>query len=159
MRSVRVMLVLVGTLSLGAPALAAPAVAAPVARAAGAAVPGAVRPTVVYGFGGACPPTNWRRPLVRPARAYFDLACEDGIRRIRWRYWHRLSAFGHGYHLQFNGTGFTPQRATITLSRVRYHDGRRYFSRLVMRWTAKNGVRHTEILTWRRLRHVGWLWL
>jgi len=57
--------------------------------------------TVVYGFGGGCPPAGWANPAVR---------------LIRWHDWRRLSASGHGTHLQFNGTGFTGQAATISLS-------------------------------------------
>lgn len=114
--------------------------------------------TVVYGFGGACPPTNWKNPLVRPSRAMFNFACEDGIRRIRWHSWHRWSASGHGVHLQFTGTGFLHQPATISLSRVRKHHGQRYFSHLVMRWTTRSGQHKAERLNWRKDGPF-WAWI
>jgi hypothetical protein len=125
---------------------AGPAVAAPSSA-----------PTVVYGFGDHCPSGHWSNPGVRPARAWFSLACEDGIRSIRWATWRRASAFGHGKHLLFNGIGFTPQRATITLSRVRLHNGHRYFSHLIIKWTTKNGTHHRQIYNWKHLK-LGWFW-
>jgi hypothetical protein len=114
--------------------------------------------TVVYGFGGHCPPTNWSNPLVRPARAFFSLACENGVRRIHWQSWHRSSAFGHATILIFNGLGFTPHGGTISLSDVRRHLGRRYFSHLVMNWTTRNGRHHRETLNWRRDGPF-WIWV
>jgi len=129
---------------------------APVAVASAASTITSTK-TVVYGFGGKCPPTGWAHPLVRPSRAMFDLACEDGIRNIHWRYWRRSAAFGHGVHLQFNGIGFTGQPAIISLSRVRTHHGRRYFSHLVMRWTTRNGQHHQEVFNWRHADRT-WLW-
>lgn len=127
------------------------AVAAPVAQASTA--------TVVYGFGGKCLPTNWAHPLVRPTHAFFSLPCEDGIRHVKWQRWGRSTATGHGQHLQFNGFGFTPQPATITLSKVRVHDGHKYFSHMVIRSKTKNGHHHTEVLNWGHDKGVGWLWL
>ncbi len=114
--------------------------------------------TVVYGFGGRCPPTNWSGPAVRPARAYFSLACENGVRQIRWRYWRAASAFGHGTILIFNGIGFTRHPGTIYLSTVRKHRGRRYFSHLVMKWITRNGRQHKEVLNWKR-DGTFWIWL
>jgi hypothetical protein len=113
--------------------------------------------TVVYGFGGSCPPTNWKDPAVRPAKALFDLACEDGIRSIRWTSWRRSSAFGHGKHMLFTGLGFKLQAATIALSRVRVHDGHRYFSHLVMKWTTKSGQHKQETFNWKH-NMAGWIW-
>lgn len=114
--------------------------------------------TVVYGFGGHCPPTNWRDPLVRPVRAFFNLACENGVRHIQWQSWHHSSAFGHATILIFNGFGFTPHRGTIALSDVRTHRGQQYFSHLVMKWTTPNGRHHTETLDWRRDGQF-WIWV
>lgn len=113
--------------------------------------------TVVYGFGSH--QVGWGHPEVRPTHATFGLAGEDGIKRIRWHDWRRSSAFGHGLHLLFTGTGVRNQKATIALSRVRTHNGQRYFSHLVMRWTTKNGKHHTETLNWRHDQGVGWLWI
>jgi hypothetical protein len=113
--------------------------------------------TVVYGFGNHCPTGKWGKPAVRPSRAWFNLACEDGIRSIRWTYWRRTSAKGDGKHLMFNGTGFTPQPATITLSRVRVHDGRKYFAHLVIKWTTKHGSHHQETYNWKHT-NLGWYW-
>jgi hypothetical protein len=125
---------------------AAPAMAAPSSA-----------PAVAYGFGDHCPSGHWGKPEVRPARAWFSLACEDGIRSIRWASWRRASAFGRGKHLLFNGLGFTPQPATITLSRVRLHNGHRYFSHLIIKWTTRNGIRHHEIFNWKHVK-LGWFW-
>jgi len=125
------------------------------AAPAGAA-PASAR-TVVYGFGGHCPSGKWGKPEVRPSRAWFSLACEDGIRSIRWTDWRQASASGRGKHLLFNGTGFTPQQATIALSRVRVHDGRRYFAHLVIKWVARGGRHHHEAYNWKRTS-LGWYW-
>jgi hypothetical protein len=38
--------------------------------------------TVVYGFGDR--QVGWAHPQVRPSRATFGLAGEDGVKRIRW---------------------------------------------------------------------------
>lgn len=113
--------------------------------------------TVVYGFGGRCPPTNWSNPRVRPSRAAFSLACENGIRHIHWQDWGTSSASGHGTVLIFNGVGFTPYPCTITLSTVRTHRGHRYFAHLVMKWTA-NGTNHKEVLNWKRDGKF-WIWI
>jgi hypothetical protein len=114
---------------------------------------------VVYGFSGKCPPTNWANPLVKPTHAFFSLPCEDGIKHIKWQHWSRSAATGSGQHLQFNGTGFTPQSATIALSQVRVHDGHRYFSHMVIRSKTMNGHHHTEVLNWGHDKGIGWLWL
>lgn len=124
--------------------------------AAGAATGTAA--TVVYGFGDHCPPTNWSGPAVRPVRANFSLACENGVRRIRWQYWHHSSAAGHATVLTFNGIKFIPHRGTISLSDVRSHQGHQYFSHLVMKWATPNGRRHTEVLNWRRDNEF-WIWV
>jgi hypothetical protein len=130
----------------------------PLAIGAGSAVAApASAPTVVYGFGGHCPAGKWGKPEVRPSRALFDLACEDGIRSIRWTDWRRTSAAGRGKHLMFNGFGFTPQPATIALSRVRIHDGHRYFAHLVIKWTTKRGKHQQEIFNWKHT-NLGWYW-
>lgn len=141
-------------------------IAASAALAAMAFAPGlppaqaatATATTVVYGFGGHCPPTNWHDPLVRPARAYFSLACENGVRGIHWKSWHGSSAAGNATILIFNGFGFTPHPGTIALSDVRSHQGHPYFSHLVMRWTTRNGRHHTEVLNWRRDGQF-WIWV
>jgi hypothetical protein len=114
--------------------------------------------TVVYGFGGHCPPTNWSDPQVRPVRGYFSLPCENGVRSIGWQNWRHSSAFGHATILIFNGFGFTPHRGTISLSVVRSHQGRQYFSHLVMKWTTSNGRHHQEVLNWGRDGQF-WIWL
>ncbi len=124
---------------------AAPAVAAPASAR-----------TVVYGFGDRCPSGKWGKPEVRPSRAWFTLACEDGVRSIRWTQWRRASATGRGKHLLFNGIGFTPQPASITLSRVRVHDGRKYFAHLVIKWIT-GGRHHQEIYNWKHTS-LGWFW-
>lgn len=113
--------------------------------------------TVVYGFGGRCPPTGWTRPAVRPAKAQFSASCELGARRIRWTDWKRTSAFAHAV-IVFSA-GFTTKRpGTLALSTVRRHDGHPYFARLVLRWTTKNGAHHKLVMTWKRLKGLGWLW-
>jgi hypothetical protein len=140
-------------------AVAASALALATATVLPAAQAAAATPkTVVYGFGGHCPPTNWSDPLVRPVRAFFSLACENGVRRIRWQSWQRSSASGHATILIFNGTGFTGYRGTISLSDVRLHRGHRYFSHLVMNWKTPNGRHHQEVLNWRR-DGTFWIWI
>jgi hypothetical protein len=118
----------------------------------------ATTPTVVYGFGGQCPPTHWHNPKVRPTRAYFDLACEGGIKAISWGYWRKYTAHGHGKWLVFNGFGFTTRPATITLSEVKFHNGHRYFSHMVINWVTRSGTHKRAILNWRPIAGLGYLW-
>jgi hypothetical protein len=115
--------------------------------------------TVVYGMNGRCPSGTWGTPEVRPKSAFFSLACENGIRHIHWRTWRLTSAFGHGDILTFNGFRLVPHAGTITLSGVRSHNGRRYFSHMVMRWTTKGGHHHKEVLNWKKINHGMWLWV
>lgn len=130
-----------------------------VAAATGTPTAQTSKPIVVYGFNGKCPPTNWADPLVRPTHAFFSLPCEDGVKHLKWKRWGSTTATASGQHLQFNGTGFTPQPATVTLSQVRVHAGHRYFSHMVIRSTLKNGHHKTEVLNWGHDKGVGWLWL
>lgn len=153
MTTIRVLAVILAGLTM----LAAPAVmTAPAANAS------TTPKTVVYGFGPGCPalhPSSWAHPMVRPGQAHFGLSCEVGIDRIRWHDWRRLSAAGHGSFLLFTGVGFRRRPATISLSRVRRHNGHRYFSHLVIVWTSTNGAHHKLIFNWRHdaAMHI-WLW-
>lgn len=118
--------------------------------------------TVVYGFGPGCPAlhsASWVHPMVRPRQAHFGLSCEVGIDRIRWHGWRRLSASGHGSFLLFTGVGFQRRPATSSLSRVRRHNGHRYFSHLIIVWTSRNGAHHKLVFNWRHdaAMHI-WLW-
>jgi hypothetical protein len=128
------------------------ALAAPGVLTSAAADASSATKTVVYGFGPGCPAlqhVSWAHPMVRPGQAHFGLSCEVGIHRMRWRDWRRSSAFGHGSFLLFNGFGFNNRPATITLSRVRLHKGRRYFSHLIIVWRAANGRHHKLAMNWR----------
>jgi hypothetical protein len=138
------------------------ALAAPVILTSPAAEASSITKTVVYGFGAGCPAVqhvSWAHPMVRPRQAHFGLSCEVGIHRIRWRDWRRHAASGHGSFLLFNGFGFSNRPARITLSRVRLHRGRRYFSHLLIVWTGKNGKHHKLVMNWRhnKTEHL-WLW-
>ena len=114
--------------------------------------------TVVYGFGGRCPGTNWSDPTVRPGCAWFSLPCENGVRGIHWQNWRAASAAGQATILIFNGVGFTPHAGTIRLSTVRMHRGQPYFAHLVMKWTTRDGTRHKEVLNWKK-DGTFWLWI
>jgi hypothetical protein len=54
--------------------------------------------------------------------------------------------------------GFTQHHGTVSVSNVRSHRGRRYFSHLVMKWTTPNGRHHKEVLNWRRDGQF-WIWI
>ena len=118
--------------------------------------------TAVYGFGPGCPALqhiSWAHPMVRPGQAHFGLSCEVGIHRVRWHDWRRSSAFGHGSFLLFNGLGFSNRPATITLSGVRLHKSRRYFSHLIIVWTGSDRRHHKLVMNWRfnKTEHL-WGW-
>jgi hypothetical protein len=159
MRTIKMLAVILASLViLAAPAIApsAAASASPVASVSMAAK------TVVYGFGAGCPAlqhVSWAHPLTRPGQAHFGLSCEVGIHRIRWRDWRHGSAFGHGSFLLFNGLGFSNRPATIALSRVHVHKGRRYFAHLIIVWTASNHKHHKLVMNWRynKTEHL-WGW-
>ena len=135
-----------GTLAVLAGAGATPAVAAPSAAR-----------TAVYGFGGACPNGKWGKPEVRPAKAWFTASCEDGLRRLHWTAWGRKTAKGSGQHLLIGAKGITRHAATVVLSGVRVHNGRKYFSHLVIKWTTKSHKHRQEAFSWQHT-NLGWLW-
>ncbi len=114
--------------------------------------------TVVYGFGGACPNGKWGKPLIKPAKAQFTASCEDGVARLHWTTWGRTSAKASGQHQFVAGAGTKHQAATILLSQVRVHGGRKYFSHLVIKWTAKGSKRHQEAYDWKHT-NLGWMWI
>ncbi len=70
----------------------------------------------------------------------------------------RIPWCGRGSFLLFNGIGFTNRPATIALSKTRLHKGNRYFSHLIIVWTARNGSHHKLVMNWRysRPNHIWW---
>lgn len=74
--------------------------------------------TVVY----ACGMSGfWTCPTVRPGEIAFGALYD--VARLSWSSWRYGSAYGHGHY-----DGFGSYNASVTLSGVAEHDGRRYFS-------------------------------
>jgi hypothetical protein len=71
---------------------------------------------------------SWYGPSVRPRT--LDLGADWTINNLRWTNWGQQSAAGHGHYGECAGArgpcGYF--QATVTVWRVRVHDGARYFA-------------------------------
>jgi len=52
---------------------------------------------------------------------------------------------GRQLHPQLRAGHLQEVPASLTMWRVRWHSGQRYFTRMTMRWTTRNGVHHKHI--------------
>jgi hypothetical protein len=119
---------------------------------------------VVYGVYpyGAVP--SWHEPTVRPPSAAFGTDGVLWVRSLRWHYWNKASAYARGTRWADNcipncaqGT-YKKSPASLTMWRVRWHSGQRYFTRMTMRWTTRDGVRHKRIFSYSRAGGTDLFW-
>jgi hypothetical protein len=97
---------------------------------------------------------GWHDTYVRPQAIYFGAGGNLFVRPVHWRSWTQVSAYGQGTRWAnqciptcAQGT-YLKSPASLTMWRVRWHHHRRYFSRMTMRWTTGNGVRHLHLYRW-----------
>ncbi len=109
-------------------------IAAAVAFAAPAASAATWRPPVVYGQ--SCH-TNWCDPDVRPhgTERWIFGAGNQYITAMTWSRWNNTDAYGHGtIHLCPSSQGCTRHHVSMYLHRVLWHNGRRYYQKVTLRW-------------------------
>lgn len=130
------------------PALFAPAIAmAPAASAATA-------PVIYDGF------TSWSKPTVKPQYIYV-LVMSDTIGKNAWSTWTGTYAKGAGWQTTNNckpscaNGHVTWYRVWLTLSQVRHHGSRAYFSRMAV--VRANGTK-TQIYRYNKTGLRVWLW-
>jgi len=105
---------------------------------------------VVYGFAGA---SGWQHPRIQPPAVYFGTGGSLLIRNLHWASWGRQRAIAHGSRWADScvpncaAGKYAKVPAELTLSRVRVHDGVRYYSKLTARWKV-NGHLVTNVFTW-----------
>jgi len=139
---------LVALLSAGPAAAATAATPAPAVVTTAAARPAV---TVVYGFGDS-PLGSWHAE-VRPGGISFGTDGTHVIRRLTWRSWQPLAAWGAGRFYIDNcvpdcaGGTDHEYRVTMLLYDVRVHRGRDYFAGLTLEWD-QAGTARQETLTW-----------
>ena len=98
--------------------------------------------------------SGWQHGRVRPATVSFGAGGSLFIRSIRWHSWGPGAAAGHGIQWAdgclptcAQGT-YLRSAVSLTLSQPRWHGSHRYFSRLAVRWTTRDGVRHVRAYRW-----------
>src|SRR5712691_5443622 len=105
---------------------------------------------VVYGFAGA---SGWQHPGIQPPAVYFGTGGSLLIRGLRWASWGDQRAIAHGSRWANScdpncaAGQFAKVPAELTLSRVRTHDGVRYYSKLTTHWKV-SGTPVTTVFTW-----------
>lgn len=117
---------------------------------------------VVYGFAGA---SGWQHPGIQPPAVYFGAGGSLLIRNLRWANWGGQRAIAHGSRLADScvpncaAGKYAKVPAELTLSRVRTHNGERYYSKLTTHWKV-NGQPVTNVFTWApgSLRGANSLW-
>lgn len=90
---------------------------------AGAATSARARPVLYSGMAG-----HWANPAVRPR--LFVLGAYYYMEKMTWPRWTSTSALGHGKQIACAGAAgpCSNYRVTITLSHVKRHHGRSYYS-------------------------------
>ena len=104
---------------------------------------------VMYGTYGAAS-GSWQGATIKPPAVYFGTDSVLSVRSLTWAYWNTTSAWGRGTRWQDNcipncATGiYHSHPATLTMWRVRWHHGQRYYTRMTMRWTTSAGTVHHQ---------------
>jgi|SRR5215467_5878485 len=110
--------------------------------------------TVAYGTGsGGTINSGYSHPMVRPTSWYWGADGGLFVKGLSWSSWSTYSAYGTGTRYLnncipycYNGH-YSKAPASITLWRVRLHNGQRYFTRLTLRWTNRTG-HHKHLYVW-----------
>jgi len=143
--------------------LAVPAVAAVLTFMLMAGASASTLP-VIYGANpyGAVP--SWHEPKVKPPYIVFGVDAGLMVRSLSWQYWNKASAYGRGTRwyntcVPYCAAGnYWKSPASLTMWRVRWHSGQRYFTRMTMRWTTRNGVHHKHIYSYSRAGGTDRFW-
>jgi hypothetical protein len=97
---------------------------------------------------------GWHGGQVRPHAIYFGAGGSLFVRPISWRYWRQSAAYGRGTRWANNCVpdcargAFSKLPASLMIWRVRWHNHRRYFSRMTVRWTTRDGAHHMYVYRW-----------
>jgi hypothetical protein len=90
--------------------------------------------------------TGWNDPLVAPGRVYISGDGSLFVGSLRWSRWTGGYAYGRGIRWRDNcipncaqGT-YLKSPASLTMWDVLSHNGQRYFARMTLRWTTRDGV-------------------
>jgi hypothetical protein len=101
-------------------------------------------PPVAYGFDGH---EGWAHGEVRPRAVYFGAGGSLFVRGLSWASWNQAGASGRGIRWADScvpdcaAGSYARSSATITLWRVRDHDGRPFFSRMTIIWSVDGALR------------------
>jgi hypothetical protein len=144
--------------------LAVPAVAAVLVMFALTAGASARTLPVIYGAYPAGVTFSWHNPSVRPPSVWFGADGGLSVRSMRWHYWDRASAYGRGTRWANKcvpscaAGNYNKAPASLTMWRVRWHNGQRFFSRMTMRWTTRNGARHKQVYSYSKAGGTELFW-
>ena len=133
--------------------LAVPAVAAALMFALAAGASASTLP-VMYGAYPYGAVGSWQEPAVRPPSVSFGTDGGLSVRSLNWSYWNTASAYGRGTRWAntciptCSAGNYWKSPASLTMWRVLWHNGQRYFTRMTMRWTTRNGVRHKQVYSY-----------
>jgi hypothetical protein len=126
-------------------ALIASALAATATIALAAAAPaGAARVPLFYY-------TGFTSPSVRPSAIYWGSGGQLFVKGLSWHYWNGTSAYGRGTRWRntcvptCSAGNYVKSPASVTFWRTRWHNGRRYWTRLTLRWTTRDGIHHKHL--------------
>jgi hypothetical protein len=114
--------------------------------------PASVAPVVAYGFGARGEGAGWSDPRVRPESLYLGNGGAPIIRGIEWASWTRsIAAATDGFWTESceptcAASTYYRHPGTLTLLRVRFHDGVRYFSEMIATWTTRHGRASHEVI-------------
>jgi hypothetical protein len=95
--------------------------------------------------------TGFASPQIRPSAIYWGSGGSLFVKGLNWHYWTNTSAYGRGTRWSNTcvpncGAGnYIKSPASITFWRTRWHSGHRYWTRLTLRWTTRDGVRHKHV--------------
>jgi hypothetical protein len=94
---------------------------------------------------------GYTSPSMRPSLIAWGAGGDLFVKGLRWDHWTLTSAYGRGTRWRNTCTptcsagNYIKSPASITLWRWRWHSGHRYWTRLTLRWTSRDGVRHKHI--------------
>jgi hypothetical protein len=107
---------------------------------------------VVYGFGARGLGAGWSDPRVRPHTLYLGNGGSPIIRGIKWGSWRpSIAAAIDGFWIEScrpscAASPYYRHPGTLTLIRVRRHNGVEYFSEMIATWTTEHGQFEHEIV-------------
>lgn len=103
-----------------------------------------------YGFDGG---SGWHHGKIKPHAIYFGTGGSLLIRGVSWTSWTQNAAIGNGVRWANScvpncaAGAYAKSRTVLTLSKVKVHEGIRYFSELTVLWMAGDR-HHTTVFRW-----------